>query len=377
MLRADKVGLVLAGGAAKGAYQIGCWRALSDAGVKRFDVISGTSAGALNAALIAMGDYELASNLWKEFSSEQIFFNPGGEPRLNLFKAAVALLAATRLPFELSWRSSVESAALWLGQRWHIGSNRPLSRLIRKYVSLSKLRLSGTKVFCTESLLEQYYDPYEPNVTLSPISYSSMFGTKTIGPAPGLPQRGYLDIKLLSFPVLRRHWMPHVTELTSLSNDDEVRTSLLRSANLPLFFRSRSVGQKRSTDGGIADKVPIYPVAREGCDLIVVIYLDSGFVPPTQELLKNAIAKEYLRREILVGLKESEANDMYKQFCKTGFPAPPAPPFSVSKPVFVIPSDSLGRATDFTGGPRALKLIELGAKDTKAALFTHFAARGN
>ena len=43
--------LVLEGGGAKGAYQIGAWKALKEAGVK-INAVAGTSVGALNGALI-------------------------------------------------------------------------------------------------------------------------------------------------------------------------------------------------------------------------------------------------------------------------------------------------------------------------------------
>lgn len=48
-------GLVFDGGGARGAYQIGAWRALSEAGVK-ISAVAGTSVGALNGALVCMGD---------------------------------------------------------------------------------------------------------------------------------------------------------------------------------------------------------------------------------------------------------------------------------------------------------------------------------
>ena len=44
-------GLVFDGGGARGAYQIGAWRALSEAGVK-ISAVAGTSVGALNGALV-------------------------------------------------------------------------------------------------------------------------------------------------------------------------------------------------------------------------------------------------------------------------------------------------------------------------------------
>ena len=55
-------GLVLDGGGARGAYQIGAWKALAEAGVK-INAVSGTSVGALNGALVCMGELELAEKI--------------------------------------------------------------------------------------------------------------------------------------------------------------------------------------------------------------------------------------------------------------------------------------------------------------------------
>ena len=64
-------GLVLEGGGAKGAWQIGAWKALKEAGVK-IRGVAGTSVGALNGALICMGDLERAENLWKNIEYSQV-----------------------------------------------------------------------------------------------------------------------------------------------------------------------------------------------------------------------------------------------------------------------------------------------------------------
>ena len=58
-------GLILDGGGARGAYQIGAWKALVEAGVK-INAVAGTSVGALNGALICMGDVKRAENIWNE-----------------------------------------------------------------------------------------------------------------------------------------------------------------------------------------------------------------------------------------------------------------------------------------------------------------------
>ena len=64
-------GLALEGGGAKGAYQIGAWKALREAGI-RFSAVSGTSVGALNGAMIVMDDLEKAENVWNNIHFSQV-----------------------------------------------------------------------------------------------------------------------------------------------------------------------------------------------------------------------------------------------------------------------------------------------------------------
>jgi len=64
-------GIVLEGGGAKGAYQIGVWKAFLECGVK-IKGVAGVSVGALNGALICMGDYEKAVEIWKNISYSRI-----------------------------------------------------------------------------------------------------------------------------------------------------------------------------------------------------------------------------------------------------------------------------------------------------------------
>lgn len=62
--RTKEYGIVLEGGGAKGAFQIGAWRALKEAGIK-IKGVSGVSVGALNGALICMDDLERAEEIWE------------------------------------------------------------------------------------------------------------------------------------------------------------------------------------------------------------------------------------------------------------------------------------------------------------------------
>ncbi|MBI9008765.1 MAG: patatin-like phospholipase family protein [Tenericutes bacterium] len=65
-------GLVLAGGGAKGAYQIGVWKALKELNIE-ISLAVGTSIGALNGALVAQNDYDLAEELWLNMSIHSVF----------------------------------------------------------------------------------------------------------------------------------------------------------------------------------------------------------------------------------------------------------------------------------------------------------------
>lgn len=62
-----KLGLVLSGGGAKGAYQVGVWLALQQLGLKeKLLGISGTSVGALNGVLFIQEDYLGCVGFWKK-----------------------------------------------------------------------------------------------------------------------------------------------------------------------------------------------------------------------------------------------------------------------------------------------------------------------
>lgn len=64
-------GIVLEGGGARGAYQVGAWRALAEAGI-RIKGIAGTSVGALNGALICMDDMGKARRIWENICYSRV-----------------------------------------------------------------------------------------------------------------------------------------------------------------------------------------------------------------------------------------------------------------------------------------------------------------
>ncbi|MCX7885604.1 MAG: patatin-like phospholipase family protein [Caloramator sp.] len=67
----ENYALVLGGGGAKGAYEIGVWQALKELNIP-INMVCGTSVGALNGAIIVQGDFELAKDLWTSISFESV-----------------------------------------------------------------------------------------------------------------------------------------------------------------------------------------------------------------------------------------------------------------------------------------------------------------
>jgi len=66
--------VVLSGGGSKGSYQIGVWKALRKLKFK-YDIVTGTSVGALNGALMVQNKYHKACGLWKNINMNTLFGN--------------------------------------------------------------------------------------------------------------------------------------------------------------------------------------------------------------------------------------------------------------------------------------------------------------
>ena len=70
--------LAFAGGGARGAYEVGVWNALSQAGL-HFDAVSGTSIGSMNAAFVATDELERAKRIWINLTYSHVM---EGDPAL-------------------------------------------------------------------------------------------------------------------------------------------------------------------------------------------------------------------------------------------------------------------------------------------------------
>ena len=66
-----KRGIALSGGGTKGSYELGVWKALNELGID-YQIVTGTSIGSINGALMATGDYDRAYELWSTITMEDM-----------------------------------------------------------------------------------------------------------------------------------------------------------------------------------------------------------------------------------------------------------------------------------------------------------------
>lgn len=88
-----KRALVLCGGGSLGSYEVGVWKYFKEKGVK-FDIVCGTSIGALIGALYAQDDFDKCVSLWENITVSDVMVN-GINISKNPFKNMTAAKAIT------------------------------------------------------------------------------------------------------------------------------------------------------------------------------------------------------------------------------------------------------------------------------------------
>lgn len=208
-----KIGLVLAGGGSRGAYQIGVWKALIELGIDKYvKVVSGTSIGALNAMLFLQGNYKLAEEIWENITKEKIL--PIDEKELML-KGILFFLGAKNMNFIKKYMPNVVKGGTL--------SREGLDEILEK-IDFEAIRSSSIKGYaaCT-----------------------------------GIP-----EIKAEYF---------HINE----HSIDNIRKILYATSAVPLVYDSQGIDNINYLDGAIVDNIPIQPVYGENCDIIIVVLLSA------------------------------------------------------------------------------------------------------
>jgi NTE family protein len=102
-----KTALVLAGGGSRGAYEMGVWQALREMDVK-IDIVTGSSVGAMNAALITQDAYDIGRELWLTLKTEEVFDYKNAIENKGVRFTDIKLLAEKHLSEEKIRNSDVE-----------------------------------------------------------------------------------------------------------------------------------------------------------------------------------------------------------------------------------------------------------------------------
>ena len=215
--------IALEGGGAKGAYEVGVWKALDEAGIK-YNAVAGTSVGALNGAMMAMRDLDGAIEAWKNIHLTDIVDvnADSADNMLRLFAGEANLNDVHEL----------------LPQVVDIVKNRglnvaPLRRWVTGLADTAAIKNSDVSLFVT---------------------------------TVGLSDKKGLTVKVNDLP------------------EDEMCDMLLASAYHP-SFRLEKLGGKYYADGGFFDSLPIHPLVEHGFkDIIAVCLPGNGihrlFIPP-------------------------------------------------------------------------------------------------
>ena len=112
-------GLVLGGGGARGAYQIGAIKALNELGYT-YSVVTGTSVGAINALLLAMHEFETLKEIWINLDYDKVVKH--------------------------DYKSKNKSRETFIKGILHNGlSIEPLEKIIREIVNPKKIKNSDIK----------------------------------------------------------------------------------------------------------------------------------------------------------------------------------------------------------------------------------------
>ena len=64
-------GIVLGGGGARGPYEVGVWQAMRQLGMD-YQIVTGTSVGALNGALMVQDSFDLAKEMWESLEQKDV-----------------------------------------------------------------------------------------------------------------------------------------------------------------------------------------------------------------------------------------------------------------------------------------------------------------
>ena len=243
-VRPQATGLLLTGGGARAAYQVGVLEAIADlrnacgAGHEPnpFPIITGTSAGAINAAALACGadHFDRAvrriARVWRQFHAHQVY----GADSLSVMRSGARWLTLVSMGWALArWRRMRPRSLL---------DNTPLEKLLVKMVPLVRLPRLIRKGHLTA-------------LAVTASSYSS---------------GEHVTFFEAATPV-----KPWVRSQRKAASDRITHEHLLASSAIPFIFPAKGISVDGHTeyfgDGSMRQSAPIAPAIHLGAERILVI----------------------------------------------------------------------------------------------------------
>lgn len=249
----ERIGLILTGGGARAAYQVGVLKAIAEFLPPRahnpFAVICGTSAGALNAATLAVNarnfrkGVRYLNNIWKNFRADQVY-------RTDV----LGVLNNTVL-----WLAGLVLSALGINRLRQVSllDNSPLVKLLEDVMPCEKIQGN-----IDAGLLRA--------LSISATGYGS---GQSVAFYQGVPQ-------LVPWQRARRIGIPTRIEIKHL----------LASSALPFLFPAARVNREYFGDGSMRQISPIGSALHLGATRVLVIGVTAAAVA---EQPKRAELNEY------------------------------------------------------------------------------------
>ena len=241
-----KTALVLTGGGARAAYQVGVLAAIAEILPDRqrnpFPIICGTSAGAINAAYLATRTDHFASGvadlrrLWRGFHAGDVY------------RADALGMAASAL----SWLGAMAGGWLVKKSPRSLLDNSPLRQLLARYIDFSRIeqaireeRLQSLSITCSGYGSGQSVSFFQGRADLDPWHRAQRHGAHV-----------KLDLE-----------------------------HLLASSAIPFVFPAVKINREYFGDGSMRQVAPISPAIHLGADKILVI---GAGRQATQEVFRQA-----------------------------------------------------------------------------------------
>ncbi len=240
----NATGLMLSGGGARAAYQVGVLEAIADirkaAGAPRdvnpFPIITGTSAGALNAAALACGadDFDGAVRrlveIWKNIHADQVYRSD----RFSMLRSGASLMGLLALGWLVAkWQHKTPRSLL---------NNAPLHELLTRMVPLQRL----------PQLFEQ---GHMQALAVSASSYSSG--------------------EHITFFEGKAELQPWIRSQRRAVRERITYSHLLASSAIPFVFPATQLALERHMeyfgDGSMRQSAPIAPAIHLGANKILVV----------------------------------------------------------------------------------------------------------